>query len=337
MITTKQATKLVAARANILGLRLYSSRSPHYDGTPRSFVYNESHYLKDSYGPIETVPLVYDVHKPVVKPEKDNAPLFMLHGIFGSKSNFRTVSKQLSNLLSRDVYCVDFRNFGASPHVNRLDYPSLAADVEGLIDSLNLPISPIIVGHSMGAKAGMALALRRPDIPKMLVTVDNAPVSLPSQATSIFTQYIKSIRHSIEVKQYTDMKDIDHEFSKIEPNKIVRQFVLANLKRGPKKNDDIYSKIPLEFINDAVIKGNIAAWPFDPNISRWSKGPTLFIRGSESKYVPDDYLPEVGKYFPNFELSQINSGHWVISEKPNEFIKVMTDFITKYEEEDEYF
>lgn len=305
-------------------------RRIHYDGTPKSYASHQPNYLGDALKTdgFEVVDLVSECYSPKVK--KSNNPIIILHGIFGSKTNHRTVGKALANNLNREVYSPDLRNFGNSPHIDRLDYPSLSADVENFIKVKQLE-NPIVIGHSMGAKVAMALALRRPDLPKMLVSVDNAPITL-SNSDSIFTKYILAFQRSLELYKFTDIKDVDNELAKVEPNKFIRQFLLTNLNRN-KPGERITSKIPLNIINDALIAGLVASWPYDSNISRWSKGPTLFVRGTESSYVPDDVIPEIGRFFPNFEIRDVKAGHWLISENPNDFVDVVTEFVNRHEDD----
>lgn len=321
------------------GLKKYSTGSKiHYDGTQSSYASNAASYLGDALaadGSIATVDLVYDKHSPQEKPSVTKSPIFILHGLFGSKINNRTVAKKLANRLDRDVYCLDLRNFGQSPHIDRLDYPSLSADVEHFIEQAQFPehAKPILVGHSMGAKTVMALALRRPDLPKMVVSVDNAPVDLTMNSVSSFTKYVRQLRIALEQHKYTNIKDVDAELAKVEPSKEVRQFLITNLNRG-KTEDVITSRVPLDTINKAITGGYISGWPYDLNISRWTKGPLLVVRGTKSTYVPDDIIPDIGKYFPRFEVKDIDAGHWVISEKPNEFMETIVDFVEKNEDEE---
>ncbi|CAD1808041.1 Alpha/beta hydrolase family protein [Candida parapsilosis] len=283
--------------------------------------------LRLSGAPIETVDLVYDEFE---AHNSNKSPLVFLHGLFGSKSNNRTVAKQLSERLDRNVYCLDLRNFGSSPHIKRLDYPSLAADVENWVAQRDFKQKPIFIGHSMGAKTAMAVALRKPDVPKMIVSVDNAPITF-GNTDSKFNKYINQLRLSLEKYHYTNIKDVDAKLAEVEPNKVVRQFVLMNMKRG-KKDEPVTSKIPLDIIGDAISKGFIASWPYSPTEVRWT-GPALFIRGTESHYIPDDVFPEIAQFFPNFEIRDIKSGHWVISEKPNEFMDVLCEYIERIEDE----
>ena len=182
----------------------------------------------------------------------------------------------------------------------------------------------------MGAKTAMAVALRKPDVPKMIVSVDNAPITF-GNTDSKFNKYINQLRLSLEKYHYTNIKDVDAKLAEVEPNKVVRQFVLMNMKRG-KKDEPVTSKIPLDIIGDAISKGFIASWPYSPTEVRWT-GPALFIRGTESHYIPDDVFPEIAQFFPNFEIRDIKSGHWVISEKPNEFMDVLCEYIERIEDE----
>lgn len=298
----------------------------------QSYAVNDGSHLGDALSTsIETVDLCYEKHLPSTPPLEARSPLVVLHGLFGSKANSRTVCKNLAKSMDRDIYCLDLRNFGQSPHIKRLDYPLLAADVEKFIDDAKFEKKPILVGHSMGAKTVMAVALRRPELPLMVVAVDNAPVGVASLGTS-FGKYIRQLRYALEVKRYTNIKDVEAELALVEPSKQVRQFLLTNVNRG-KKGEPCTSKIPLDIIGDAVTNGNIAAWPYDASISRWSKGPVLVIRGTESSYVPDEAIPDIGQYFPDFEVRDIKAGHWVISEKPEEFTSVLEEFITRREDD----
>lgn len=283
--------------------------------------------LSEALGKIPSVELNYDLHEPKVV--KNGNPLILLHGIFGSRNTHRSVGKALANRLSRQVYCPDLRNHGNSPHDPRMDYPALASDVENFIHQHKIQ-KPIVIGHSMGAKTAMAIPLRNPNLIKMLIAVDNAPINVVDTGSS-FTRYISSIKKSLEFYKFKNIKDVDNELAKVEPNQVIRAFLLTNMNRG-KADEYITSKIPLDYINNALVAGNISAWPFDSNETRWSRGPVLFVRGTESNYVPDEAIPEIGKFFPNFELRDMKTGHWVISEKPNEFIDLVVDFIEKNEE-----
>ncbi|GMM36633.1 Imo32 protein [Saccharomycopsis crataegensis] len=302
---------------------------------------------------ISTVPLSFDKFSNYESSSK-NSPIVFLHGLFGSKSNNRTVAKQLSSLLTRDVYCLDLRNHGDSPHTKYHDYPSISADVEKFLkDEGLLDPQPIIIGHSMGAKTAMAIALRKPNWLKMLIAVDNAPVSYPYSAGSKFSRYVRCLQEITTLAgphAVISRTAADDRLSKIEPSLPVRQFLLTNISRKTKSEitdefelnkkkyqDDIHhvpafkSKIPLGTLGSAIDNGNIAVWPYDSNYSRFG-GATLFVRGTESTYVADDVLAEIGKFFPRFEVKDVKAGHWLISENPKEFVEVVKDWIEFKEE-----
>lgn len=301
--------------------------------------------------PIETVPLAYDHFKS--PKEGRNSPIVIAHGLFGSKLNNRTVAKQLAELLNRDVFCIDLRNHGDSPHINRHDYPSMAADIERFLETHNLE-KPILIGHSMGAKAMMATALRCPDLPKYLIPVDNAPVSKIVSGGSKFAVYIRSLKEITEGRSNPvgSRTQADEVLQKVEPSLPIRQFLLTNVTRKTKQElieefeankksfgNDLHnvpvfrSKIPLDIVGKAIDSGNIAMFPFDSKDYVF-KGNTLFIRGTDSTFVPDDVLPDIGRYFPRFEVKDVKAGHWLISENPKEFVETVRDWVEYREEAD---
>lgn len=96
----------------------------------------------------------------------------------------------------------------------------------------------------------------------------------------------------------------------------IRQFLLGNLYRPGNENVQKF-KIPLNILSAAL--DSLGDFPFrDPGEVRFEK-PVLFIRGIQSKYIPDEALPIIGRFFPMFQLVDIDAGHWVISEQPEAF------------------
>lgn len=179
----------------------------------------------------------------------------------------------MANDLARDVYCLDLRNHGSSPHNPRHDFPALAADVESFIDELDLGPS-IIIGHSMGAKTAMAMSLRRPDLVASLIPVDNAPVD--AQLSSSFPIYARAMK-KIEAANVMHSKDAYAILAEAEPNLTIQQFLLSNLKKSP--GEPFKFRIPVDILSKAL--DFVADFPFTPEESRYN-GPTMFIRGTES-------------------------------------------------------
>lgn len=287
---------------------------------------NASHYALSSVAHISsltTVPLSFDL---IDKHSKNNlakphSPVVILHGLFCSKVSNQTLSKLLNEKLKRDIYLLDLRNHGESPHVKLHDYPSMAADVyEWAKKHLNQ--SPIIVGHSMGAKVAMTLALHQPEMCKSLICLENAPIN--TSRISNFITYI-SVLQEIVAKKQCSRDEALATILKVESNLTIANFLLKILKRDGK---NYICKIPLNILKDSIAKGLIAGWPFPPGSCSYN-GPTLFIRGTKSNFISDDCIPEIARFFPNFRIRDVNAGHWINSEAAHECTEYIHDFLTR--------
>ncbi|QLQ81578.1 hypothetical protein HG537_0F03390 [Torulaspora globosa] len=291
--------------------------------------------LSDS---IPSVELSYDLlkeHTCQFIPEKPS--IIILHGLFGNRMNNRSIGRELNELLERDVYLPDLRNHGSSPHIGRHDYTAMALDVERFIREkiLNHPDAkkPIIVGHSMGAKVAMSVVLRKPELCSMLVSIDNAPVATPPM--NAFPRYTRKLLQIINDPGIQTVKQADEALKEVEEKTVVRQFLLTVLQRVKDEETGQWkfkSRIPLGILNDAIVKGNISNWEFNPWVHRFT-GPSLFIRGTRSHYVADEYLADIGNFFPNFEVRDIDAGHWVNTEKPQECVQNIVEFVERHEDE----
>ncbi|KAH8794845.1 prolyl oligopeptidase-like protein [Hyaloscypha finlandica] len=272
------------------------------------------------YSTAPRVRLAYDLHEPA-KPSS-NAPgaIIFMHGLFGSKKNNRSISKALARDLGRPIYAVDLRNHGDSAHNPHHDYISMADDVAGFIEEHKLKDTTLI-GHSMGAKTAMTLALRSPEIINDIVSVDNAP--LDAALLSNFGKYIQGMK-KIEEAGVTRQAEADKILVDYEESLPIRQFLLGNLYR-PADDKTQKFKVPLKILASAL--DNLGDFPYkDPSEVRFEKR-ALFARGIHSKYVPDEALPIIGQFFPRFELADIEAGHWVISENPEAFREAVVEFL----------
>ncbi|KAI0408140.1 alpha beta hydrolase fold family [Xylaria palmicola] len=284
------------------------------------------------------VQLVFDHHAP---PNSDRyhqeSPIIFMHGLFGSKKNNRTVSKVLARDLKRHVYAIDLRNHGESPHASRHDYIAMADDVAGFISEHGLK-EPTLIGHSMGAKTAMTLALDQPSLISDIVSVDNAPID--ATLSRNFATYVRGMRH-IEAAGAARQSEADKILASYESDVGIRQFLLGNLYRAPAdpqagggdgapaEKNVVRFRIPLDTLGKSL--DNMGDFPFsNPDERRFEK-PALFVRGTHSKYVPDEAIPVIGRFFPRFSLVDIECGHWVISEKPAEFLKSVIEFLSPKE------
>ncbi|RMY92782.1 hypothetical protein D0864_05825 [Hortaea werneckii] len=262
------------------------------------------------------IKLAYDLYEPPEKKDSksQDAPIVFIHGLFGSKKNNRSMSRVFARDLNRSVYAIDLRNHGDSSHDPRHDYTAMAEDVELFMQAHKLSNS-CLIGHSMGAKAAMAVALRHKVEVGSLIPVDNAPVD--AALKSDFGKYVQGMR-KIQDARVTKQSEADAILSQYEPSLPIRQFLLTNLSRD--QADGVQKwRIPIKTLGGSL--DNMADFPFkDPDAAQY-KGQTLIVRGTNSHYVADEMLPLVGRFFPAFKSVDIEAGHWLISEKPEEFRK----------------
>ncbi|OJD15148.1 hypothetical protein AJ78_04573 [Emergomyces pasteurianus Ep9510] len=239
-------------------------------------------------------------------------PIVFMHGLFGSKQNNRSISKALGNHLKTRIYALDLRNHGDSPHLPEHDYTTMADDVEEFIHNLKLA-KPILIGHSMGAKTAMTVALRSPELISSLISVDNAPVS--AKLGSQFSKYVKGMQE-IEGANITKQSEADRILQQYEESLPIRQFLLTNLMRS-KVDNTLKFRVPVQLLGESL--DELAGFPFNASDNVKFEGPSLFIRGTKSRYVQKKSFPVIAHFFPNYKLVDVDAGHWVISENPEGF------------------
>jgi pimeloyl-ACP methyl ester carboxylesterase len=169
----------------------------------------------------------------------------------------------------------------------------------------------------------MVLALRNPNAISALIPIDNSPID--AALKSDFGRYVQGMRvvEDAKVSKQSDADAILHKYEQALP---IRQFLLTNLTRSP-DTKALKFRIPIKTLASHL--DHMADFPFrDPDEARY-EGPTLFVRGTKSHYIADEALPLIGRFFPRFELLDIESGHWVVSEKPEEFRRGVVDFLQR--------
>lgn len=237
-----------------------------------------------------------------------------------------TSRRTLAQKLSRPVYTIDLRNHGDSPHHPTHTYAAMSEDVEKFLRSEQSLSStkPILIGHSMGAKVAMTLALRRPSAYSGIVPLDNSPVD--AALKSDFAHYVRGMLETeSQDPPLSKQSDADKILEKYESSLPIRQFLLTNLVKDPEDKKKLKWRIPLGTLSKSL--DNMADFPFkDPEQTRF-EGPVLVIRGGESRYVADETLPVMGRFFPRFELVDIQgAGHWVVSEAFQECVDAVVDW-----------
>ncbi|KAI8373977.1 Alpha/Beta hydrolase protein [Choanephora cucurbitarum] len=265
----------------------------------------------------KAVELSFDKH--AIKPSQDS-PLLICHGLFGSKKNWSSLAKAFSSRLSRDVYTIDLRNHGDSPHSEEHTYEAMTTDLVEFISKHNLK-APILLGHSMGGKAVMATALQHPEMVSKLVVVDMPPVAMTLSRN--FATYVDAMKE-IEAANVSKQSEADKILAKYESNVGIRMFLLTNLRRSD--NNVFQFRVPYEILGRSL--PSIGAFDIPSHLS-YPK-PTLFIAGGKSPYrIPLEEQSEwINQLFPQSRLEVVEqAGHWVHAEKPDTVLSSVTQFI----------
>lgn len=240
-------------------------------------------------------------------------PIIILHGMFGFSDNWQTIAKALA-----DHYLVitpDLRNHGRSPHVPTHTYAEMAEDVRQFMAQYGM-YSSTLVGHSMGGKVAMQLALDHPDQVERLVVVDIAPTQADDNNQAVFQAL-----NAVDLSSMTTRQDIEAILAPFLPDVGVRQFLLKNVTRDAEGHFAWKMNLPVIRAHYAeILAGVQSQHPYD--------GPTLFVRGARSPYVRDTDWPAIQKYFPRATLVTIpDAGHWVHADQPEALLAAMRKFM----------
>ncbi len=243
-------------------------------------------------------------------------PLVVLHGLFGSGDNWRSVLRPLTERYN--VIYVDQRNHGRAPHAPTHDYPSLAADLAELLDHQGWA-SATLLGHSMGGKTVMQFALTWPERVAALIVAD-----MGMKAYSPHHRNELAGLHAVNLSQISTRQEADAALAEHVAELSTRQFFLKSLYRTEA------GAFAWRF-NLAGLQANYARiLESVEQPGRHYAGPTLFIRGAKSKYVLDTDWPSILPYFPQAELVTIaDAGHWVHAEQPAAFVAAVQDFLNR--------
>ncbi|MBD3678721.1 MAG: alpha/beta fold hydrolase [Rhodobacteraceae bacterium] len=242
--------------------------------------------------------------------DTDRPPLLIAHGLFGSGRNWGVISKRLSD--SRKVIAVDMRNHGESPWTESHSYPELGSDLAEVIAAHGGKAD--VVGHSMGGKAAMALALQAPERVNRLVVADIAPVNYGHTQQPL----IDAMR-SVDMSKVEKRSDADAQLRERIDDPGVRAFLLQSLdvkERRWRLNLDV-----LEAEMARIIGWSGLGAPFE--------GPALFLAGAESDYVRPEHRPEIKALFPAAHFAKLpGAGHWLHADKPREFEATLRAFFS---------
>ncbi|MSQ47020.1 MAG: alpha/beta fold hydrolase [Deltaproteobacteria bacterium] len=244
-------------------------------------------------------------------------PLIILHGLFGTQENWRTLSKSFGQ--HWQVFALDQRNHGRSPHSQDFTYQTMTDDLHEFMQQHALP-SAYVLGHSMGGKVAMRFAVTYPDIVDKLIVVDIAPKVYPPSHDDVFAAL-----YALDLPTLRSRQDADAALAHYLPDLALRQFLLKNLERT--ESGAFRWRINLDGIRDnyhEILKG------FEKT-STFAK-PALFIKGANSGYLKENDFVAIRALFPRTQLVTIpGTGHWVHAEAPREFARIVNEFLTSQE------
>ncbi|PRP78782.1 alpha/beta hydrolase fold protein [Planoprotostelium fungivorum] len=263
----------------------------------------------------------------IVKPPDLDAkkhPIFVLHGLFGSHQNWRAVGKRIAfntcgghivttpptcsivHLLilpQAPVHLIDLRNHGASPHTSSHTYDLMSQDIIRYMESTQTPVATLI-GHSMGGKVAMHVALDQPERFDRLIVVDSSPVDYGEIGE--FSRYVQLMRR-LDVESLKSRKEANDRLAPHIPENGMRQFILLNLRDvSNTSNPQFRWRVNLDVLEQSLY--HVRDFP-DQGERRFER-PTLFIGGGKIEFVPD-------------------AGHWVQAEKPDELVDLATRFLNE--------
>ncbi|MEZ5796924.1 MAG: alpha/beta fold hydrolase [Paracoccaceae bacterium] len=240
-------------------------------------------------------------------------PLVIAHGLYGSARNWGVIARRLADI--RDVIAVDMRNHGESPRLARHRYPDLAADLAEVIQGIGAPVD--LLGHSMGGKAAMQLALTQGALVRRLVVADIAPVAYDHDQS----RHAMAMQ-ALDLTGVSTRGEADRRLAETVDDPALRAFFLQSLDLkapgGPRWR-----------LNLPVLQAempHIVGWP---GTTGHFERPALFLTGANSSYVRAEYRDSIRALFPKARFARLpDAGHWLHAEKPREFEETVRVFLT---------
>ena len=246
-----------------------------------------------------------------------------LHGLFGQGKNWTSIAKAL--LPTARSLLVDLPNHGRSGWTDQFSYAEMAAMVADHLDQRSAaaaePVRYAVVGHSMGGKVAMVLALLRPNLVERLCVVDVSPVRTGS--LSSFAPYVRGMR-SVDLGRLTDRAEADRALTDDVPDPTIRGFLLQNLRRDPSGPTPWRWQMNLDLLGRHL--ADLGDWP-DLGTDPYA-GPVMWLAGAHSAYVQPEFVPAMRALFPRVQLVRVKgAGHWVHSDQPVVFAAALRQFL----------
>jgi esterase len=245
----------------------------------------------------------------------EGPPVAILHGLFGSGRNWRSIAQQLA--ARHRVLALDLRNHGASPWADGMSYGELVDDLRASLRERGIERTALL-GHSMGGKIAMLAAVLHPGEIDHLVVVDIAPVPNPPNLLA----YVRAMR-GVDLRGVTRRSEVDARLAAAIPEVAERAFLLQNLII---EDGNTHWRLNLEAIEREFPQ--ILDFPNLPAGTAY-QGPTLFVAGADSTYIHSADEPSIRRLFPQARIRRIEgAGHWVHAEQPRAFLQAVEPFLS---------
>lgn len=237
----------------------------------------------------------------------------MLHGLFGSSDNWHPIAQRLAK--NFQVFALDQRNHGQSPHSAEMNYSLMAIDVNEFMASREIETA-FVIGHSMGGKTAMQFALQFPSRVEKLIVADMAPRAYAPAHDKVFAALL-----ALDLKSFSARQQIEDALAPEIPNLVLRRFLLKNLGRN--STGEFFWKINLRSLaeNYPQLGEPISA------VAPFAK-PALFIRGGKSNYLKAEDEALIRELFPQAQIETLaEASHWVHADQPEEFLRLVQAFL----------
>jgi pimeloyl-ACP methyl ester carboxylesterase len=242
--------------------------------------------------------------------QNDERPdLIILHGLLGSSRNWGLIGKQLANYFN--VFALDLRNHGNSPHCESMSYGEMSSDLYEFMQDHGIQ-NATVLGHSMGGKVAMRFAMENTGWIDSLIVLDIAPKKYEHH----YYELLQEMQH-IHLDSFTDRKSLESTFEKIVPDWAFRQFLMTNIKRDSNKKFQWVINLPV------IIESlpHISGMPFEEGSEY--EGESVFIKGTRSDFITESDINCIQKYFKNAEIQNVEAGHNVHIDNKDDLISLL--------------
>jgi pimeloyl-ACP methyl ester carboxylesterase len=239
--------------------------------------------------------------------------VILLHGLLGSADNWHPIASRLAEKFQ--VFALDQRNHGQSPHCEEMDYPLMAADVDEFMSARGIETAAV-VGHSMGGKTAMQFALQFPERVEKLIVADMAPRAYAPEHEKMFAALL-----ALDLKNFSSRQQIEDALASEIPSLVLRRFLLKNLGRNAA--GEFFWKINLHGLAENYLQLRKPISASKPFVK-----PALFVRGGKSNYVNPEDEPRIRELFPQAQIQTMaGAAHWVHADQPEGFLRRLREFL----------